>query len=165
MSEKPRKVKVSQEQIEKVGKKVTDAARESRETGKQVQVDLIEKKEARKKLKGKKVDRSKLDGSKLNALLESRKDYSKTCNCGTFSISDKKWDEENQVWDYEFDFDDDFIGYAQVQLNKPEGVTGKEIKAFAYSILLAKEKGELSDGVDVVEHEQVKRVKFYKKYK
>ena len=112
------------------------------------------------------MDRESLDGSGVDSILKSQNNFAETGNCGTFAIASKEWNEEEQGWDYEFDFDDNFIGYCQHSLQKEDGVTADELRAFAYSILLAKQEGVLEDGIKVEEHEQekIRKVKFYKKY-
>ena len=154
------------ESADNLRKRMDSATKESFRTGKSVNVQLHETKEEKKKLKGKKVsdeERKELDGSGVDSILKAQ-NYEEG-NCGTFSIADKKWNEEERGWDYEFEFNNNFIGYTQVQLNKPEGVSEDEIRAFAYSILLAKQEGELS-GVKVEQKEdkETRRVKFFKKY-
>ena len=147
--------------------KIPDAIKQSEATGKPVNIDLSEAlTPEKKKLKGKKVDRESLDGSGVDSILKSQNNFAETVNCGTFAIASKEWNEEEQGWDYEFDFDDNFIGYCQHSLQKEDGVTADELRAFAYSILLAKQEGVLEDGIKVEEHEQekIRKVKFYKKY-
>jgi len=153
---------------ESMKERIHNAVEESQKTGKSVNVPMKTPKEPSKIGKGKreKVDRSKLDGKKLGAFLKLNEKASRPRETlGHFKIIEKKYDEETKTYAYEFDWDDEWLAYAQYCLNKPEGITVDEMNTFCLTTLVAREENALEEDVTVREMKEERRAKFYKKYK
>ena len=159
---------MADEPKESMKERIHNAVEESKKTGQSVNVPMKAPREASKISKGKreKVDRSKLDGKKLDKFLEDNDKAGRPReNLGHFKIIKKEYDEETKTYAYEFDWDDEWLAYAQWCLNKPEGITVDEMNTFCLTTLVAREENALEEDVTVREMKEERRPKFFKKYK
>ena len=155
---------------EDMEKRVGDALDQSRKTGKSVNIPLNTAKERQKRRWGnkKEVDRKKLDGDGIAEIIQNR---DKTMlPAGFFKITEKKLNEETDLYEYKFEWNEKFGNYAAQVCNREEGLTPEEMDIFCFNLLVAQQTEQLEDGVKI-EHlnkereKETKSVKFYKKYK
>ena len=152
---------------EEIRQRVDAATSESKKTGQAQEIKIGGSyKEERKKIGGRKVEGGFYEeGKGVESILKATKEAKEKISCGNFTITDKKLNEETNTYEYEFSCNEQFLAYAQETLNKPDGITHAELHNFCLNILIARQTGQLEEGVEVKELEAAKRRKFYKKYK
>jgi len=148
------------------GERIHSAVEESRRTGKAV--ELMGRMNAPVGKKGvvgkrKKVEKGETDEEGIKNILSDVERKEQEGNAGHFKIVEKTYNEEEKTYAYRFEWDKDFALYALASTGK-EDLTPEEMDTFCLSILVARQEGELTEGVKVKEVEDRKRRKFYKKY-
>jgi hypothetical protein len=152
--------------------KINAAIDESQKTGKSVNIPInAGGNEGR--LRGIKGKRTKVDREQLNedGIAEIIHNRDKTIiPAGFFKIKEKKLNEETDLYEYKFEWDEGFGRYAAQVCNKEEGLTPEEMDIFCLNILVAQKTDQLEDGVKIEQvnkkrEKEEKPAKFYKKYK
>ena len=148
------------------GEQIHKAIEESKRTGKSVELmgrmcAPVEKKGVVGKRT--KVEKGEADGDGVKDILEGVEKKEREGNAGHFKIVEKTYNEEEETYSYRFEWDEDFALYALESMGKPD-LSPEEMDTFCLAILVARQEGELTEGVKVKQVEDKKRRKFYKKY-